>query len=205
MGHWRSPCSGFFLDVLCFEAAITHWDTHEQYAILPLVRTAAIRQSPHVNPPSARPAPLPSTENSPAPTPVPKVLIAHSDPALLRLARESLEAFLECDVRTTSSALSAFDRILQEPYRLLLLDLHLPQIGGELLYDLISRAYPRVHSGSLTSPPVLWLGTPRDLPRQDELTREARTKALLITPLNIHRLLTTAGSVLPSKNHPAAR
>ena len=126
--------------------------------------------------------------------------MAHSDSALLRLARESLEAFLECDVRITSSALTAFDRVMQEPYRLLLLDLHLAELPGELLYDLISRAYPRVHPGTLTAPPVVWLGTPADLPRQDSLTREARTKALLLTPLNIQRLLDTAAALLPARN-----
>ena len=135
-----------------------------------------------------------------APLALPRVLIAHSDAALLRLTRESLEAFLKCDVRTTSSALTAFDRILQEPYRLLLLDLHLPELPGELLYDLISRVYPRVHPGTLTAPPVVWLGTPADLPRQDSLTREARTKALLLTPLNIQRLLDTAAALLPRKS-----
>ena len=134
------------------------------------------------------------------PVPPPRVLVAHSDAGLLRLTRESLEAFLECEVRTTSSALTAFDRILQEPYRLLILDLHLPQLPGELLYDLVARAYPRVHTGVLTAPPVVWLGLPSDLPRQDELTREARTKALLLTPLNIQRLLDTAAGFLPRKS-----
>ena len=122
----------------------------------------------------------------------PLVLIAHADAALLRLASD-------CKVRTTSSALTAFDRTLQEPYRLLLIDLHLPDLHGELLYDLISRAYPRVHPGRLTAPPVFWLGTPADQPRQDQLTREARTKALLLTPLNIQRLLTAAGPILDEK------
>ena len=129
----------------------------------------------------------------------PLVLIAHADAALLRLTRESLEALLHCRVRTTSSALTAFDRILQEPYRLLLIDLHLPDLHGELLYDLISRAYPRVHPGVLTAPPVFWLGTPSDHPRQDQLTREARTKALLLTPLNIQRLLAAAAPILGEK------
>lgn len=128
--------------------------------------------------------------------------MVHADPALLRLVRESLEAFLHCEVRTTSSGLSAFDRLLEEPYRLLLIDLHLPDLGGELLYDLISRAYPKVHPGTLTAPPVLWLGLPSDHPRQDALTREARTKALLTTPLNIQRLLDTAASLLPAKPFP---
>lgn len=130
---------------------------------------------------------------------VPLVLIAHSDPALLRLVRESMEAFLHCEVRTTSSALAAFDRVLQEPYRLLLLDLHLPGLGGEMLYDLISRAYPRVHALSYVAPPVIWLGVQSDYPRQDELTREARTKALLTLPLNIQRLLSTAATLLGRK------
>lgn len=141
--------------------------------------------------------PIPSNATNPsAPS---RVLIVHSDPALLRLVRESLEAFLHCEVRTTSSGLAAFDRILQESYRLLLIDLHIPELGGELLYDLISRTYPKVHPGALTAPAVCWIGTPADHPRQDELTREARTKALLLTPLNIQRLLTTAASLLPGK------
>lgn len=148
--------------------------------------------------PLARP-PRPSPKSETAPPPAPLVLIAHCDPALLRLVRESLETFLHCEVRTTSSGLAAFDRTLQETYRLLLLDLHLPDLPGELLYDLISRTYPRVHPGTLTAPPVLWLGLPADHPRQDALTREARTKALLLTPLNIQRLLTTAATLIPPK------
>ncbi len=143
--------------------------------------------------------------HSPSPTQPagrPRVLVVHADPALLRLIRESLEAFLLCEVRTTSSGLAAFDRLLEDPYRLVLIDLHLPDLGGELLYDLISRAYPKVHPGSLTAPPVLWLGLPEDHRRHDALTREARTKALLTTPLNIQRLLDTAAMLLPAKTAP---
>lgn len=170
---------------------------------------AAKSPSPGKRPPAPAPGPspaqavaVPNVTPSAIPTPPaspPRVLIAHSDAALLRLARESLEAFLDCEVRTTSSALTAFDRILQEPYRLLLIDLHLADLHGELLYDLITRVYPRVHPGALTAPPVLWLGTLQDLPRQDALTRDARTKALLLTPLNIQRLLDTASTLLPGK------
>lgn len=139
----------------------------------------------------------------PAAVPVPpRVLVVHADPALLRLIRESLEAFLHCEVRTTSSGLAAFDRVLAESYRLMLIDLHLPDLGGELLDDLISRAYPKVHQGTLTAPPVLWLGLPADHRRQDALTREARTKALITTPINIQRLLDTAAALLPGKPPP---
>ncbi len=156
--------------------------------------------SPLAQPQAPPPAPLATSASVSAPRDLPRILIAHQDAALLRLARESLATFLPCDVRTTSSALTAFDRVLQEPYRLLILDLHLPDLSGELLYDLISRAYPRVHPGTLTAPPVVWLGQPSDLPRQDSLTREARTKALLLTPLNIQRLLDTAAALLPRKS-----
>jgi CheY-like chemotaxis protein len=156
-------------------------------------------------PPKSVPAPDPAASlpsSSSPPLAVPRVLVVHADPGLLRLVRESLEAFLLCEVRTTSSGLAAFDRLLEEPYRLLLIDLHLPDLGGELLYDLISRAYPKVHPGTLTAPPVLWLGLPADHRRHDALTREARTKALLTTPLNIQRLLDTAASLLPAKTSP---
>jgi len=146
----------------------------------------------------------PAESSLPKPTPAvtrrPRILVAHADPALLHLIRESLETFLPCEVRTTTSGLAAFDRVLQETYHVLLLDLHLHDLPGELLYDLISRAYPKVHPGTHTAPPVIWLGLPADHPRQDALTREARTKALLIPPLNIQRLLGMVTALLPRMN-----
>jgi hypothetical protein len=130
---------------------------------------------------------------------LPQILIAHSDPALLHQARESLETQLPCQVRTTTSGPAAFDRTLQGTFQFVMLDLHLRDLPGELLYDLISRTYPKVHPGTHTAPPVLWLGLPSDQLRHDALTREARTKALLMAPLNIQRLLDTAAALLPKK------
>lgn len=165
-----------------------------------VVKPCAVSSPGEVCPPRFPAAPqlLPTPHRSPAT--VPQVLLAHSDPALLHLARESLETFLHCQVRTTTSGLAAFDRTLQGTYQCLLLDLHLLDLPGELLYDLISRTYPKVHPGTLTAPPVVWLGLPADQLRHDALTREARTKALLMVPLNIQRLLHTAATLLPEKS-----
>ncbi len=200
-GKWATgQCSGVPASASCLPAGSgSYWDvtkpTRHHAKAPPAAKRPRAAAEKKPGPPHAGPA---QAATAPAPSRL-RVLIAHRDAALLRLARESLETFLDCEVRTTSSALGAFDRLLQEPYRLLLLDLHLTELPGELLYDLISRAYPKVHPGSLTAPPVIWLGLATDLPRQDELTREARTKALLLSPLNIQRLLDTAGTLLPRK------
>ena len=185
--------------------APSKWDKAPKTAKLPkALPTRAVKPSIPLQPEPAAPPPSAPGVSSPLPDAPARVLIAHSDPALLRLLRESLETFLHCEVRTTSSGLAAFDRTLEEPYRLLLLDLHLPDLPGELLYDLITRTYQRVHPGSHTAPAVMWLGLAADHPRQDELTREARTKALLLMPLKIQRLLDTAATLLPQRSIPNA-
>ena len=123
-----------------------------------------------------------------SPTPL-RVLAVHHDPALLRLIRESLEGLAGCAVDTSGAALHAYDRLVQREYDLLILDLHLPVLSGEMLYDLASRAWPHCHRDSITAPPVIWAGVPADAQRHDTLTREARVRGLLLAPFSIQKLL----------------
>ena len=127
---------------------------------------------------------------------MPHVLMAHGDAATCRLVRESLEGFCRCDVDTTSSALTAFDRALQRPYSLFVFDLHLAQLSGPLLYDLISRAYAHCHAGARTAPAVIFFCQPGDLTRQEEWLRDVRVKGLLPAPVSISRLLDRVSGIL---------
>ena len=87
--------------------------------------------------------------------PKPRVLVVHEDVAALRLVRETFLEFTECEVDTSPNAEYGFELALQRDYALVILNLTLPVIPGELLYDLISKAYTHCHAGARTAPPVV--------------------------------------------------
>ena len=127
---------------------------------------------------------------------MPRVLVAHDDVGTLRLIRESLGQFGECEVDTTPSAEYAYELALQREYVLFMFGLSLPVIHGELLYGLLSKAYPLCHSGARVCPGVVYITDAADAGRAEGLQREARVKGVLVKPLSIDRILTRVkGSV----------
>ena len=129
-------------------------------------------------------------------TPAAKVLLVHSDMPITRLVRQSLEAFCDCQVETTSSSLIAFERALQKDYKLYLFDLKLETIDGVLLYELIGKALQYSQQGR-TVPAVMFFCETQEASRRDDLLRDARVKGLITTPINISRLLEKMEGILP--------
>lgn len=118
----------------------------------------------------------------------------------MRLVREALQSFTKCHVDSSPNAEYAFERALQRPYELFIFSLTMPVLHGELLYDLISKAYRHCHDGARTAPPVIFLGEEKHRGRIDELQRDARVRGVLLKPLRIDRVLEKARTVLPSKS-----
>lgn len=117
------------------------------------------------------------------------MLIAHDEVGTLRLIRETLGQFADCEVDSTPSAEYAYELALQRPYALFIFGLGLPVIAGELLYELLSKAYPYCHSGARTCPGVVYIADSSQASRAEELRREARVKGVLLKPLSIDRIL----------------
>lgn len=134
-------------------------------------------------------------------SPTPKVLLLHGDMPTSRLVRESLEAFCECSVDTTSAALTAFERALQKDYKLFLFDLHQSVLDGAMLYELLSKVY-QFSQPVRQLPAVIFFCEPREAISRDDLIRDARVKALLPTPVNISKLLEKVAGILEAKESP---
>jgi len=126
---------------------------------------------------------------NPAPVPPPRVLVAHDDVGTLRLIRETLAQFGECEIDTSPTAEYAYELALQREYALFIFGLSLPVIHGELLYGLLAKAYPLCHQGSRACPGVLYIADAPDAGRVEQLQREARVKGVLVKPLSIERIL----------------
>ncbi|MGI9243910.1 MAG: hypothetical protein ACR2RV_24145 [Verrucomicrobiales bacterium] len=126
----------------------------------------------------------------------PRVLAVHDEVGTLRLIREALGNFAVCDVDTSPTAEYAFELGLQRDYKLFLIGLKLPVLHGELLYELLSKAYPYCHEGKKVAPAVIYIGDDSTVARLHELKRDARVKDVLLKPLGIARLLEAVGGLI---------
>lgn len=129
-----------------------------------------------------------------------QVLLVHEDVATMRLVREALESFTVSTVDTSPNAVYAFERSLQKRYDLFVFSLSLPEIHGELLYELIAKAYQHCHAGSRTAPAIIYLGEQKHSARVDELQRDARVKGVVMRPIRLDTFLKKAHQVLPAKD-----
>ncbi len=134
-----------------------------------------------------------------APAPKPRVLVVHEDVGTLRLIRETFLDFTECEVDTSPNAEYAFELALQRPYALLVFNLTLPVLPGELLYELITKAYLHCHAGARSAPPVAYVMESHLPGKAAELQRDARVRGVLAKPLTIDRILACGKGILPGK------
>jgi len=120
-----------------------------------------------------------------------RVLVVHNAGPTLRLIREALQGFTDAAVDTTPDALYGFEMAMQRRYRLFIFSLSLPTINGELLYDLIDKAYRHCHEGVKVTPAIIYIVEEKQAMQSQELSRDARVRGILTKPLNIDRLLAT--------------
>ncbi|MFK5924649.1 MAG: hypothetical protein QM496_20930 [Verrucomicrobiota bacterium] len=118
-----------------------------------------------------------------------RVLVVHHAGPTLRLIREALQGFTEATVDTTPDALYGFEMALKRPYNLFIFSLSLPRIDGELLYELIDKAYAHSHEGVRVTPAVMYIVEEAQAMQSQGLLRDARVRGILTKPLNIDRLL----------------
>ncbi|MFZ4592920.1 MAG: hypothetical protein ACOYOF_01595 [Verrucomicrobiaceae bacterium] len=128
---------------------------------------------------------------------IPRVLLAVESLPYRRLIREALTAFRHCEVDDTPSGEYAFEIGLQRRHALYLFALTLPDMRGELLDRLLSKAGPLVHEGLHAAPPVIYLLNPEEATQWQDLARHARVRGHLFLPPRLDQLLQAIASLLP--------
>lgn len=128
--------------------------------------------------------------------PTPRVLLAEESLPFRRLIREALQSFRCCEVDESPSAERAFELGLSRPYHLLIFSFKLPDFDGLLLDRLLNRAYPLVHPGHHTAPPVIFLVREGEAARS-RLGQEARVRGVLPCPPRLDALLALTSGLLP--------
>jgi DNA-binding response OmpR family regulator len=125
-----------------------------------------------------------------------KILIVDDDVALMRVMREALTSFLQCEVDTSPKPEYGFELALKKTYDLMLFDFSMPMIDGAMLFFLIGKVYnhsipPRI------VPPLLLVTGKGEEKRAQELLHEAGVRGLIPKPFAINRLIEKVKECLP--------
>jgi DNA-binding response OmpR family regulator len=125
-----------------------------------------------------------------------KILIVDDDVGLMRVMREALTSFLQCEVDTSPSPEYGFELALTKTYDLLIFDFSMPMIDGAMLFFLIGKAYNHAKPPRIV-PPLLLVTGRGDEKRAQELLKEAGVHGLVAKPFVINRLLEKVKEALP--------
>ncbi len=142
-------------------------------------RAALWRKRPFVATPSAK-----------------KILIVDDDVALMRVTREALTSFLNCEVDTSPKPEYGFELALKKSYDLFIFDFSMPMIDGAMLFFLIGKAYENT-APPKPLPPLLLISGRGDEERAQELLHEAGVRGFIPKPFAINRLLEKVKDCLP--------
>ncbi len=146
--------------------------------------------------PQSKPASPPQPASA---APVSRVLVADQSLTNRRLIREILTAFMNCEVDDAATAEHAYERAIQQPYKLFIFAFSLPDFSGALLDRLLGRVYPKLHSTEIIPPPVIFLVQSSEATAFHQIHRDARIRGSVPLPLNLDTLMTMAGGVLTRK------
>ncbi len=129
---------------------------------------------------------------------VPKrILIVDDDVGLMRVTREALTSFLNCDVDTSPIPEYGFELALKKTYDLLIFDFSMPMIDGAMLFFLIGKACENMQPPRRV-PPLLLISGRGDEKRAQELLKEPGVRGLISKPFAINRLLEKVKECVPN-------
>lgn len=125
-----------------------------------------------------------------------RILIVDDDVALMRVTREALTAYLECEVDTSANPEYGFELALKKDYDLFLFDFSMPMIDGAMLFFLIGKVYENAQP-SRQRPPLILVSGQGEEKRAQELLRESGVGGFLPKPFAINRLLEKVKECVP--------
>ena len=118
-----------------------------------------------------------------------RILASHPDTGTLRLIRDSISNLLNIDVDTSPSSEYAFELAVKRHYSLFLFGIDMPNLNGQLLYDMLFTIYPKIHPEVPSFPGVVFIGNENESIKSDEIRKDARVKDFIIRPLSIDRIV----------------
>jgi DNA-binding response OmpR family regulator len=127
---------------------------------------------------------------------VKRILIVDDDVALMRVVREALTSFLDCEVDTSPKPEYGFELALQKTYDLLIFDFAMPMIDGAMLFFLIGKVYAHA-APPRALPPLLLISGCADELRAQELLHEPGVRGLISKPFSINRLMDRVKEAVP--------
>ncbi len=125
-----------------------------------------------------------------------RILVVDDDVGLMRVMREALTSFLNCEVDSSPTPEYGFELALKKQYDLFIFDFSMPMIDGSMLFLLIGKVYSNAQPPR-TVPPVVLVSAKGDDKRAQELLREAGVHGLLPKPFAINRLLQKVKECVP--------
>jgi DNA-binding response OmpR family regulator len=125
-----------------------------------------------------------------------RILIVDDDVGLMRVTREALTSFLECEVDTSPKPEYGFELALKKTYDLLIFDFSMPMIDGAMLFFLIGKVY-EASQPPRNVPPLLLISGRGDEARAQELLQEAGVRGLISKPFAINRLIEKVKECVP--------
>lgn len=125
-----------------------------------------------------------------------RILIVDDDVALMRVTREALGAYLECEVDSSPNPEYGFELALKRDYDLFLFDFSMPMIDGAMLFSLIGKVYENA-TPPRQRPPLILISGQGEEKRAQELLRETGVRGFLPKPFAINRLLEKVKEALP--------
>ncbi len=127
------------------------------------------------------------------------ILVCDDDVSTLRVVRETLLTHLSARVDTATDPEYAFEMVLKKQYDLLIFDLIMPNIDGNLLYSLILKVYDNLLPAEHHLPPVILISGNAHEKRAQDFRRMPGVRALVAKPFTIHRLITEVEAVFEAK------
>ena len=121
-----------------------------------------------------------------------RILIVDDEPALRRTLERALTS-QHYDVVAVADPNSAYQMLSETPFDLVLLDLRLPQIGGDTLYLALIRQWPRLRDRV-----ILMSGDPWS--EQMHWPKELVSCPVLAKPFSLETLAETVRAVLAAAN-----
>lgn len=128
------------------------------------------------------------------------ILVAHPVASTARLIRETLEQFTGATVYSTADPLRAFELALQRRHGLFFFAMQIGELGGPMLYEMISKACSTGHGPYPLAPGVVFVREKDDPKLPEALSRDVRVKDVLSKPIRIERLLESVKGVLAVKD-----
>ena len=125
-----------------------------------------------------------------------RILVVDDDVGLMRVMREALTSFLNCEVDSSPTPEYGFELALKKQYDLFIFDFSMPMIDGSMLFLLIGKVYSNAQPPRAV-PPVVLVSAKGDDRRAQELLREAGVHGLLPKPFAINRLLQKVKECVP--------